>query len=382
MWWDEDTDSWFKEFIRDLFTSSVVLSANIQRNPVNQGVMEAANKVGGKVGAITSGQEQRTLGTPSPVPEGPYFSPTPSPTTSGPQPAASPVPSPVPSPSRSGLPDYVDKSMTDQEILNRAAGDPPLASTQKQGAIGGVDPNAPVYEERRGKRDRADIVAAKRTGELSGASKEKVDSYNLRTLGEVSNEPYAWDDEQFNNVVKLMKDAGYIGPNAVVDRMGVASIWAKFAATSALMYQQGKKVSPMTLLKNQSHGLAGQTGRGPKTVSSTDTSYTVTNATTARQLAQAALSQRVGRKATDEEVTSFIEALRAEEKANPQVSRQTTTTNADGTSQTSTSTVKQGVNVNAFADSYAMDYDTEEAKAYQAAGVMMPWFWEALRTPG
>ena len=243
------------------------------------------------------------------------------------------------------------------------------------GAIGGVSPNAPVYDH---------TIRRKPTqiGDKTEFAPKRNDSTVTRTLSDVAFDPYDWSDEKVKQVAKLMVDAGH--PNAKTgDRKVIAGIWADYAATSALMYFKGHKVNPMELLKKQSFGLgAGIGGRaGPKTVTSTDTRYLQTNATSARQLAQEALSARLGRDATDDEVGEFIKARRAEEKKNPTVSTTTTTTSADGTSQTSKSNVKEGFQAVDFAKQYMLDYDSEEAKAYQAAGIMMPWFFEALSGP-
>ena len=296
----------------------------------------------------------------------------------GVQPAASPSPTPSPTASGNQPPPVIGPAAntpagSEWDAIKKIADSAPSTQRQTQGSISGVDPNAPVFESRRKER--------RQIGDAKEFAPKTLVINNTRTLGEVANDPFGWDEKKLKSVSQMMIDAGYIKPGA--DLMDVANVWGRLSAISALQYQKGKRVTPLDILRGQSFGLIGGAGigRGPKTVTSTDTDYTVTNATTAKQLAQAALSQRVGRKATDEEVAEFIKDLREEEKANPSVRTTTTTTNADGTSQTSTSTTKQGINVEAFQRQWADEYDTEEAKAYQAVGFYAPIFFEALKAP-
>jgi hypothetical protein len=363
-WWDEE----FNEFLQGLFGSVLGTVASVANNPVNRKYNEdnkgwdaaaqlAADKaalLADKTGKILA--EHDKAGAPKPA--------------ATPSPSATPTPTPSPTPTSTASP---GSSSTNGEF-GQISGTTNPSARQTQGTVGGLDPNSPVYESRTRPKSRS--VGG---GRGKRASVGTVDQ--TRTLGEVANDPYGWEAKKVIDVAKLLVEAGYMSPNDIVDRANVAKWWTYLATTSAQMYARGMKANPMDLLKRQAFGLPGSGASEPKTTTSTSTQYTVTNATTAKQLAHAALSQRAGREASDEEVAEFIAALRKEEKANPQVTKATTTTNAKGTSSTSTSTVREGVDVSAFQRQWTDEYDTEEAKAYQAAGIMMPWLFDALRSP-
>jgi hypothetical protein len=280
-----------------------------------------------------------------------------------------PTPTPAGTPSPNDVAAAGNKATQDAVASFFQSAQQASVSGQTQGKINEVDPNAPIYER---------TTKSYRPTPSNPRELNPVNQDVTRTLQDVAMDAYRWDDATLKKVAGLMVNAGY-DKAKTMDRDYIAKAWAVFASTSAQMYAVGKKVSPMDLLKRQSFGLAGTGATGPKTTTSTSTNYTVTNATTAKQLAQAALTQRLGRQATDEEVSQFVNALHAEEKKNPTMQTTTTTTNAAGDSQSSTSTTRQGLDPNAFADRYAMNFNTEEAKAYQAAGIMMPWFFDALK---
>lgn len=363
-WWDS-VEGAFGEWLGALIGSTASLELGREKafggNVVEQGYNKATAagaSIGSKVDTIQAGYEK----------------------TAGVKPAATPSPSPASTPAPTDAPPALlgngSSDAEGQAIAQKA--NEKMASTQRQtqGTIGQADPSLPVFEKREKKKGFAPSGLNSRD-----VSPTMVTNDVTRTLELVASDPYGWDPKKLKTIYQMMVDAGHIKVGSPIDRMEIAGIWAKYAATSALMYQKGNRMTPFDLLKGQSYG--GQIGTQSlaKTVTSSDTNYTVTSATSAKELAMAALSQRVGRKATDDEVNTFIAALRKEEKANPTVQTSTTTTNADGTSRTSTGTTKQGVDVAAFQKSYADGYDTEEAKAYQAAGYYAPIFFAALQAP-
>jgi hypothetical protein len=338
-WWD-DVDFLWSEFMRRLIEPTL--------SNVGHGAAYSANtkahsfdRINNTVTNILQDQNSAPAkNTPSPASSGP----TPNPSSSGPTPAASPKPS--------GAGDSMNQAVN--STVNALLPIFQAQQRQSQGDILGVNPNAPVFNPRTKKTQVGDKT------EFA----PKITKIETEPLQDIIKDAFAWDDKKFAQVVKLMQDAGYIGPNEIPDRMTVAAKWQRLAASSALLYEQGHKISPMELLKRASFGQGGSIG--PKTTTNTSTNYLQTNATTARALAMEALSQRLGRRATDQEVSEFAKELHAAEQKNPTTQTTTTTTSADGKTSSSTSKTKQGLDVADFAKQYMLDYNTEEAKAIQS----------------
>lgn len=259
-----------------------------------------------------------------------------------------------------------------EAMLKRQSQRDALSQVQVQG----VSATAQVFDGR-GKTTphRPALAPPGSEGDFPSRSR---DFDKTRDLNDVAQDAYRWDDKQAARMAKLMVEAGY-DKAASGDRMVLADIWSHFAAVSALMYQNGQKRTPIELLTRYANGVGASSLGGTKTTTSTQ--YSVTNAVTARQLAQAALTQRLGRRATDEEVGEFIKALRAEEKKNPTVTTTTATRDAQGDVVSSKSTTKEGLNPNAFATDYGANFHSPEADAYQVAGLLMPMFFDALKSP-
>lgn len=206
--------------------------------------------------------------------------------------------------------------------------------------------------------------------------RQQYGGIELRTLADVSMDPYRWDAKKARQVAQLMEEAGMDTKGGNIRVM--ADHWRNLAMVSANFWQVGKKVSPLDVLKRWADG--EQAAGVSRTRTSTTTSISLTNARTAEQIAHAALSQRLGRAATRQEVQEFIKALRKAEEKDPTVTTTTTTTDPSGNT-TSTSKTREGVNAQAYARDWAMQHNPEEAAAYQAAGIMIPWLFEALRSP-
>lgn len=374
-WWDH-MDEDFVAFLGNLFAPQAA-----SRDASGRAIMDSVGKPISVVDKITDEHHATATATgkpspvaspsqgPAPWPINQYSkSPTsPSPTTS---PTASPsgaIPSPLatsPSPNpASALKKGFNKSLEETRALFARMG-----AEENRKSLD-LNNDSLVYDGKV-KNIKSTVVNddGKRVAYGQGAE-------NLRTLGDVSLDVYRWDEDQVKKINALMVDAGYDTSNA--DRRKMAAIWVGFAQTSAYMWKVGKKMSPMDILKRQSYGLSAAT---PKTTTSTSTQYTVTNALNAEQLAHAALSQRLGRSATEAEVVEFKKALAAAEKADPTSTTTTQTTDAKGNS-TSSSTTKQGVSSTDVAVDWSWEHNKDEARAYQAAGIMMPWFFDALKAP-
>jgi hypothetical protein len=114
-------------------------------------------------------------------------------------------------------------------------------------------------------------------------------------------------------------------------------------------------------------GAGGTSTQVQKTVRITDPS-------TARGLIDQTLNNYLGRNATGDEQAAFIKALTAQEKANPTITKQTTTTSGKASSISSTTT--GGFDPATFAKEYAAG--TEGAGEFQAATSLLDSFIGAI----
>jgi hypothetical protein len=199
-------------------------------------------------------------------------------------------------------------------------------------------------------------------------------------VGQALNDIYSWDDKTTLAFSELAIKAGY-RMKPTYNKAAVFEAWKDMVNISAGTLASGKRVSPWQLIRRYAavgEDVTAESLAKPKTV--TQTTYSVTDARTAEQLAHAALSERLGRSATPEEVREFSAELTAAQRKEPMV----TTTTVDGKGNT-TSTTQEGLTsataINAYATDWALGHNKDEAAAYQQAGIMMPWFFEALSAP-
>ncbi|MEU1880323.1 hypothetical protein ABZ470_23705 [Streptosporangium sp. NPDC020072] len=199
------------------------------------------------------------------------------------------------------------------------------------------------------------------------------------TVGAALEDFQTWNDKKLRAFSEKLVRAGVLD-EPTINHEKLEPFWESLVGRSAKMYAAGRKMNPWDILSRLSAEGGGAT-TGPRTVTSTSTQYTVTSALTAKQLAHAALSQRLGRDATDAEVVEFTKALAAAEKKNPTTTTTTTTTDQKAGTQTSNSTTHEGLDPKGFAMDYGLTHNKEEAAAFQAAGFYMPAFFEALGAP-
>lgn len=349
-WWDLG-DNDFLDFLAKLFGPQAE-----SQTARGQAILGTAQKPADEVKTIVQENQAEALPSPSPSPTA---SPTPTPTAS-PLATSSATPAPTPKPQAKSHEDVL-KDLADVFRSQQAQASPgrdPYALTPQSGVWEGKTPRRVINDPDSPGRRRVE----------SGGDQ-------VRTLSDVQMDPYRWNAEKAKKMQGLMENAGFNTGNGNIDTM--AKIWAGLSQTAANFWQVGKRVSPLDILKRTSDGLQAA---APKSRTSTSTTISLTNAVTAEQLAHAALSQRLGRRATAAEVEEFKKALLAAEKKNPTTTTTTTTTDGSGNTSSS-STSKQGLNSSDFAVDWALGHNKDEAAAYQAAGIMIPWLFEALKAP-
>ena len=169
-----------------------------------------------------------------------------------------------------------------------------------------------------------------------------------------------------------------------------SGLWNKAvgAASYALTYG-GKRISPLEaldgVLANETSGSGGAGGKaaaykGPVTTKSTTESVNLTNPTEARTLVNNSLTQYLGREATKQEQDSFLAALNAQEKMNPTVTNQTSTTTPQGKAMNKVESEVQsqgGFNPSTFAQEYAQGQ--EGSAEFQAASSLLDTFIGSLK---
>lgn len=333
-WWD-DWDDWMKDLFADVGAGSLASS---------QGAVAASKGAVNVASTLAKSNDE-------------YIKKANVNQQSAPAAPAVPKPSPAATPAKAA---FGEQDLAARADAMRAKYDAQNSSGKSKYAF---DDNSPVYFGK---------------GKLTGHPSSRSRGDYIVPMGQAVNDIYGWDDRKTLEFSKLAEKAGYnITPT--INKSALMKIWSDMVNIAAGSYSAGKKVDPWTLIRRYATGSSGLNG-APTSKTTTNKTYSVTDALTAEQLAHAALSERLGRSASDTEVADFKAALAAAEKKTPTVT--TTTTDAAGNT---TSTTKEGMNsanaLNSFTTDWAGGHNEAEAKAYQTAGQMMPWFFEALSAP-
>lgn len=203
------------------------------------------------------------------------------------------------------------------------------------------------------------------------------------------------DKAKYDSVVGLMRRANYFDTDNPAFST-VQSAWNQ-VLTGASYNTQFSPIEYLELMaqkgQNPATGPAGS-GTGTQTSTSTDTrtstNVSLSNKFDALAVLNDALSNYLGRQASDQELKAFKSILNAQERKNPEKSTTTTTQTAtstsSGTNTTSSSATSSdgvssgGVNEGQIAKEYAQSRgDYAET---QMATVGMEWFQDAIRAMG
>jgi hypothetical protein len=172
-------------------------------------------------------------------------------------------------------------------------------------------------------------------------------------------------------------------------------VFQALVAESAARGKQGERITPQQLAYEEalkkgwikdgkvtltsSSGSNGSSGSGSG--SSFRSTVNLTDPGTAKILVDQALTQYLGRKASEQEINEFRKALTAQEMSNPNTVQAGTTTTKKGKKTTSSASLVQGggFNPQAFAEQYALGQ--EGAAEYQAATTFLDTFMNSLGNP-
>lgn len=199
---------------------------------------------------------------------------------------------------------------------------------------------------------------------------EVVSTSKAQTVQRALNQPYLWDEEELDEAMKKMQDAGL----DVKSFDDVNSVWQGLVERAAKTYtfsEGEKKVTPwdvLDLIKREDETANG--GEDPDNFTHVSTSKTVQDISEgeAWSTLQSNLSRMLGRDPSDQEVRDFTHRMNTLAARNPAISR-TISTYKDG--RLTNSTTKE-VESGFTADDMAMTaYENAQADpeygAYQAA---------------
>lgn len=207
------------------------------------------------------------------------------------------------------------------------------------------------------------------------------------------------DPDRYKWVVAAMKQAGVLGERAT-SFASIQAVWSDLVKTAADDYEangMSRRADVFTLLADLAAagpgtgpdgGGGGDDGGGggyggTSTSTAFDQDLTLTNPDNAKTLANAALSQYLGRDAKPAELKQFLAALNAHERANPRTQQSTVTQTVGGSAQNSSTTRSSstvsagGVNPQQFAEDWAREQ--EGTAEYTAATKYLNTFMSAIQ---
>ena len=207
---------------------------------------------------------------------------------------------------------------------------------------------------------------------------QQVGQETYATADQVASLYLGFDDTDKKRMVGLMDQ--YFGAGKW-DTTKMAPFWQVAVTQAATQYALGNKVTPWDALtsyvaKSVKDGTAPSSTNGGFSAGYRDTQVNLTNPSQARGLVNNALSQYLGRTATDKEQQAFLAALQQQEKANPNVTTGSRSYNSRGASTGTSATQSGGIDPAQFAQEWAQSQ--EGSAEHMAATTYMDAFVNAL----
>lgn len=173
---------------------------------------------------------------------------------------------------------------------------------------------------------------------------------DVKTADEVRGQVYAWyDTEKYDEWANYLVSLDLIDESEKGNIELLSAVWGDAVDLAGRLFTHGgKKVTPWaaTKLLSEAGGYSpgGSGGRGgfSGTRTSTHRSVDLTDPSTAKAIINDALSQHLGRAATEDEVRAFTTVINSAERANPTLTT-TSTTYDKGDAVSSSSTTKGGL---------------------------------------
>jgi len=165
-------------------------------------------------------------------------------------------------------------------------------------------------------------------------------------------------------------------------RSQLENAWENMVELAARYQSVGKDLTPYDMIDLYG-GTDITTGKSNKPTVSTvaQRQVSLSDPEEARRILNDALSNQLGRRATQEEMDDFQAALNDAQRANPVLQQSTTNTDGKGNTTVS-STASGGLDVGGFTDEYARSGDHEKEYArYQAATTYTNALLQAIQAP-
>lgn len=201
---------------------------------------------------------------------------------------------------------------------------------------------------------------------------EEIETSKAQTVERALNLPYLWDEDEVDEALKRMQDAGL----QVESFEDVTQVWGALvdrAAKTFTLSEGERKVTPwdvLDLIKREDQTALGDKDGDPENFTHTSTSRSVQDISEgeAWSVLQSNLSRMLGRDPSDQEVRDFTHRMNSLAARNPAISK-TISTYKDGRLTNSTTTeVDSGFTPDDMVkDSYDAAQADPEYGAYQAA---------------
>lgn len=186
-----------------------------------------------------------------------------------------------------------------------------------------------------------------------------------------------WNQAKVQAFIREAVRSGLLPKDA--DYFQAKTLWQRLVQEAVDKTAAGQKMTPWDVMSFAGGNPDAAKSGKPRTITRTESRVDLTDPDTARSLVHDVLSDRLGRRANQEEVDDFVSALHSYEKANPTVSTTTSRYGREGRFKGS-ETVSQGGATSQGAQQVIQDEveETPEYASYQAAGIYFPLLEQAL----
>lgn len=231
------------------------------------------------------------------------------------------------------------------------------------GGMGSIDPTKSGTASKK----KNDPIVVFRYGKTDKAKDDKVMTASAALI-----RPWAWDEEWKQKQLSLV--SRIIGKPLTDFTEEFFQVWKTAVTWAAEANAAGKTITPYEALdrmarENNAHVTLDKDGN----VLTKTTAKSVDNITEGQAWGylQGAVQEAIGRAPTTAELRRFLSKARDVAADNPTITRTTTRTRPDGTSQTSSQETTGGMKEGDLAMEAANMAATPEAAAYQVAGKYM-----------
>lgn len=224
---------------------------------------------------------------------------------------------------------------------------------------------------------------AEQEGKAGDETRRSMERDTTATAADVKARAYQMDEEEVARIAAKMVDAGLMKDGS--DRFEFEKVWALMVDKAADRFQYtGAYLTPEDMIDLYgSRGIGGPGSTlapgqpGGPSVTDVTTGVTLSDSTQAWGLLRSMLRSELGRNPSDSEVDDFQAALNEAQRASPEITSRTTSTDLSG-NQTIGVTRSGGVDPDAVAQDYLRKNLDSEYTAYQASTTYASALMDAL----